>query len=169
MNVSNWSGTDAELAEVARRSYRAYVDKDRAAMEQLIAEDFHFTSPLDNRLDRKTYFERCWPNSQWIAEFEFIGVVPDNDRVYVTYIGRIGPWPTLPKYGGAHRSRREDRRSRSLFRLVTTASGPAWRIPAGYVECRRPHRVLQSASPRGAAAMDLEARSRPASTRRSRR
>ena len=62
MNVSNWSGMEAELAEVARRSYRAYVDKDRAAMEQIIAEDFRFTSPLDNRLDRKTYFERCWPN-----------------------------------------------------------------------------------------------------------
>jgi ketosteroid isomerase-like protein len=88
MNVSNWSGVDAELAEVARRSYRAYVDKDRAAMEQIIAEDFRFTSPLDNRLDRKTYFERCWPNCQSIAEFEFIGVVPDNDRVYITYIGR---------------------------------------------------------------------------------
>jgi hypothetical protein len=23
--------------------------------------DFHFTSPLDNRLDRETYFRRCWP------------------------------------------------------------------------------------------------------------
>ena len=46
-------------------------------MERLIAEDFHFTSPLDNRLDRKTYFERCWPNCQWIAEFEFLGVVPE--------------------------------------------------------------------------------------------
>ena len=79
MNVSNWSGMDAELAEVARRSYRAYVDKDRAAMEQIIAEDFRFTSPLDNRLDRKTYFERCWPNCHSIAEFE---------RVYITYLGR---------------------------------------------------------------------------------
>ena len=82
------SGTDCDSPELVKRSYRAYVDKDRAAMEQLIAEDFHFTSPLDNRLDRKTYFERCWPNSQWIAGFEFIRVVPDNDRVYVTYIGR---------------------------------------------------------------------------------
>jgi ketosteroid isomerase-like protein len=88
MSVSNLSGRDTELTELARRSYLAYVDKDRAAMEQLIAEDFHFTSPLDNRLDRRTYFERCWPNCQRIAEFEFIGVVPDMDRVYVTYIGR---------------------------------------------------------------------------------
>jgi len=43
---------------VAKRSYRAYVDKDRAAIEQLIAHDFHFSSPLDNRIDRQTYFAR---------------------------------------------------------------------------------------------------------------
>jgi ketosteroid isomerase-like protein len=100
MNLSNWSSMDAELAEVARRSYRAYVDKDRAAMEQIIAEDFRFTSPLDNRLDRKTYFERCWPNCQSIAEFEFVGVVPDNDRVYVCAVTRrrfpVGASPTRP-------------------------------------------------------------------------
>ena len=88
MSVLMASDPDTDSVEVARRSYLAYVDKDRTAMERLIAEDFHFTSPLDNRLDRKTYFERCWPNCRWIAEFEFINVVSDNDRVYVTYIGR---------------------------------------------------------------------------------
>ncbi len=87
MSMHKASDLDASV-EVAKRSYLAYVDKDRAALERLIAEDFHFTSPLDNRLDRKTYFERCWPNSRRIAEFEFISVVPDNDRVFVTYIGR---------------------------------------------------------------------------------
>jgi ketosteroid isomerase-like protein len=88
MNEFKASGPDAQLVEVAKRNYLAYVDKDRTAMERLIAEDFHFTSPLDNRIDRKTYFERCWPNSRWIAEFEFIDAVTDKDRVYVTYVGR---------------------------------------------------------------------------------
>jgi ketosteroid isomerase-like protein len=73
---------------VARRSYQAYVDKDRSAVERLIAEDFHFSSPLDNRIDRKTYFARCWPNSENIADFEFIYLVRDGDRVFVTYEGR---------------------------------------------------------------------------------
>jgi hypothetical protein len=31
---------------IARACYQAYVDKDRAAIESLIADDFHFTSPL---------------------------------------------------------------------------------------------------------------------------
>ena len=59
--VENVTATNAAIARVA---YEAYVTKDRAAIEELIAEDFHFTSPLDNRLDRETYFHRCWPNSK---------------------------------------------------------------------------------------------------------
>jgi ketosteroid isomerase-like protein len=73
---------------VARASYRAYVDKDRAAIEALIADDFHFTSPLDNRIDRATYFARCWPNSATIVGFDFIHIVPGGELVFVTYEGR---------------------------------------------------------------------------------
>jgi ketosteroid isomerase-like protein len=73
---------------IARASYQAYVDKDRAAIEALIAADFHFTSPLDNRIDRATYFARCWPNSATLAGFDFIHVVPHGERVFVTYQGK---------------------------------------------------------------------------------
>jgi ketosteroid isomerase-like protein len=73
---------------IARRIYAAYVEKDRAAAEKLIAEDFHFSSPLDNRIDRATYFKRCWPNSQTTARFEFINLVSDGERAFVTYEGR---------------------------------------------------------------------------------
>jgi ketosteroid isomerase-like protein len=73
---------------IAQSSYLAYVNKDRAALEALISADFHFTSPLDNRLDRAAYFERCWPNSESISGFDFIYTVADGDRVFVTYEGR---------------------------------------------------------------------------------
>jgi ketosteroid isomerase-like protein len=70
---------------VARRAYQAYVDKDRAAIEALIAEDFRFTSPLDNRIDRKTYLERCWPVSETVAGFEFVNLIAAGERAVVTY------------------------------------------------------------------------------------
>jgi len=78
----------AKNVAIARAAYQAYVTKDRAALDRLIAEDFHFTSPLDNRLDRETYFRRCWPNSKVIEGFDFIHLVTDGDRVFVTYEGR---------------------------------------------------------------------------------
>jgi SnoaL-like domain len=70
---------------VAKKSYRAYADKDRSAIERLIADGFHFTSPLDNRIDRNTYLERCWPNSAQIADFKFDHLVQHGERVFVTY------------------------------------------------------------------------------------
>jgi len=77
-----------EKVAIARAAYEAYVAKDRAAIERLIAEEFSFTSPLDNRIDRATYFARCWPNSESIEDFDYINLVPDGDRVFVTYEGK---------------------------------------------------------------------------------
>ena len=76
-----------DAVAIARAAYEAYVAKDRAAIEKLIAAEFHFTSPLDNRIDRSTYFARCWPNSAWIKDFDYINLVPEGDRVFVTYEG----------------------------------------------------------------------------------
>jgi len=73
---------------VTKACFDAYVRKDRAAIELLINDEFHFTSPLDNRIDRKTYFERCWPNSQHITEFKFMHVIPFKDKVVVVYEGK---------------------------------------------------------------------------------
>jgi ketosteroid isomerase-like protein len=70
---------------IARACYQAYAAKDRQAIEALIADDFHFTSPLDNRIDRDTYFARCWPNSAMTSDFEFVHVVANGPRAFVTY------------------------------------------------------------------------------------
>ena len=76
-----------DIIAIARSAYEAYVAKDLAAIERLIAGNFHFTSPLDNRIDRATYFARCWPNSERIKGFNFINLVANCDRVFVTYEG----------------------------------------------------------------------------------
>jgi ketosteroid isomerase-like protein len=79
---------DNDPISVARKSYQAYVDKDRSTLENVIADDFHFTSPLDNRIDRNAYFERCWPNSETIVGFDFVNLIGDGERVFVTYEGQ---------------------------------------------------------------------------------
>jgi hypothetical protein len=76
-----------DIVAIVRAAYEAYVAKNRAAIEKLIAADFRFTSPLDNGIDGATYFARCWPNSERIDGFKFINLVPDRDRVFATYEG----------------------------------------------------------------------------------
>ena len=70
---------------IARACLQAYVDKDRAAIEALLDDDFHFTSPIDNALDRATYFKVCWPNSDAMARFEKIYEFEQGDRAVIVY------------------------------------------------------------------------------------
>ena len=76
--------TNAE--KLVRTYFAAYPARDRAAIESVVADDFHFTSPIDNRIDRKTYFEHCWPNSQTTAAINLQHVVVSGqEKVYATY------------------------------------------------------------------------------------
>ena len=74
-----------DIAELARRCYQAYVDKDRAAIEDLIAEPFSFTSPYDDHIDRKTYFERCWDNADRIGDIRIQKLLTAGDDAFVLY------------------------------------------------------------------------------------
>ena len=77
--------TDEERLEAVRDVYRAYETGDRALVEERLSDDFVFFSPPDPGIDRATYFERCWPNSQAIESFDFTRLIPIGDEVLVTY------------------------------------------------------------------------------------
>ena len=71
--------------EVVRALFDAWTRKNKPAMEDLLADDFHFTSPLDNHLDRNSFFERCWPRSEDISSIDLKRLIPDGHLVLVTY------------------------------------------------------------------------------------
>jgi len=73
---------------IARACLKAYVEKDRAAIESMLADDYHFTSPIDNALDRTTYFKRCWPNSKAMEAFDFIYGAEFGDHALIVYEAR---------------------------------------------------------------------------------
>jgi ketosteroid isomerase-like protein len=76
---------DRDRIDIARRSYQAYESGDRAALEQLLADDLVFFSPADVGIDRTTYFERCWPNHENLRAFAFKRLAEVGDEVLVTY------------------------------------------------------------------------------------
>ena len=74
-----------DLTALARSCYEAYANGDRHVVEDLLAEDFRFSSPADVGIDRERYFERCWPNSTTIRSYAFPRLVQVGDEVLVTY------------------------------------------------------------------------------------
>ena len=86
--------TTNAIADLARRCFETYQTKDRAALERLLADNFTFTSPYDDHIDRTTYFKRCWPNAGTFDRFELQHVVAQGDTCWVTYEGhsKAGTW-----------------------------------------------------------------------------
>jgi hypothetical protein len=60
-------------------------DRQAGLIEPHLAADFEFFSPPDPGIDRKRYFERCWPNAAHLAAFEFVRLHQIGDEALVTY------------------------------------------------------------------------------------
>jgi ketosteroid isomerase-like protein len=74
-----------ERDNTIRVIFAAYIANDRPVVEAAFADDFRFTSPYDDAIDKATYFERCWKNSAWIARHELERIVVQGDEAFVTY------------------------------------------------------------------------------------
>jgi ketosteroid isomerase-like protein len=77
------------VSDLVRRYFAAYETKDRAAIAALLSDDFTFTSPYDDHIDRKTYFERCWPNSANMRSFRVVKLFEQGDEAFILYEGQF--------------------------------------------------------------------------------
>ncbi|KRB50100.1 ketosteroid isomerase [Rhizobium sp. Root708] len=77
--------SDTERAETVRALYAAYIDGRADIVATMLTEDFTFSSPRDDHIDRSTYFERCWPKPPPFErlEIEYLGL--EDDQAVVRY------------------------------------------------------------------------------------
>ncbi|GAA1942815.1 nuclear transport factor 2 family protein [Kitasatospora viridis] len=77
------NSTPASVIEAAFRCYRS---QDLAAALPLYAEDFTFTSPQDDRIDKAAFFERCFPTADRFTRQRLLHVTPaDGELVFAYY------------------------------------------------------------------------------------
>jgi ketosteroid isomerase-like protein len=77
--------SDRNRAEIIRAIFAAYISNDRKAVEDSFTDDFRFTSPYDDEIDKATYFARCWRVSDWIERHELEKILVEGDEAFVTY------------------------------------------------------------------------------------
>jgi ketosteroid isomerase-like protein len=75
----------ANKSDLIRALFAAYRANDRASVENSFTEDFTFTSPYDDRIDKATYFERCWRVGDWIERQQLEKIFVEGDEAFVTY------------------------------------------------------------------------------------
>jgi len=75
----------ANKSDTIRALFAAYLTNDRKAVEMSFTDDFRFTSPYDDEIDKATYFERCWRVSDWIERQDLEKILVEGDAAFVTY------------------------------------------------------------------------------------
>ena len=77
--------TAANKSDIIRARFAAYLSNDRTAVEASFTDDFRFTSPYDDEIDKGTYFERCWRVSDWIERQDLEKIMVEGDAAFVSY------------------------------------------------------------------------------------
>ena len=104
-------------AEVVHEYFAAFQAQDRATAERLLAQDFTFSSPRDDRIDRAAYFERCWPNAAPAARVQDRAPVRARRRSVRALQRRARHRRrALPQHRDHPRGAREDPRGRRVLR-----------------------------------------------------
>ena len=68
-----------------RKYFSAYENKERKAVESLLSNEFVFTSPYDYRIDRETYFKRCWPYGEKSPSYAIEKLFEKGHEAFVLY------------------------------------------------------------------------------------
>jgi ketosteroid isomerase-like protein len=74
-----------DKSEIIRALFAAYLFNDRKAIEHAFTDDFRFTSPYDDEIDKPTYFARCWRDAGWIERQELERIFVEGNGAFVTY------------------------------------------------------------------------------------
>ena len=73
-------------SELIRKYFAAYKTQDRKVLEDGLADDFTFTSPYDDAIDKAAYFERCWPiSTSGHMTNEIERIFEQGEEAFVTY------------------------------------------------------------------------------------
>jgi len=88
------TGPQTALNEkVVRAFFTAFEKKNWNSLQQIFADGFTFSSPVDDHISVKKFKERCWPNAYKIKRFDVDKVVINGDDVVIITNG----WTTAGK------------------------------------------------------------------------
>ncbi|PDT14381.1 DUF4440 domain-containing protein [Rhizobium sp. J15] len=76
---------DSSRERTVRDLYAAYLGDRKEIVGAMLTEDFTFSSPRDDHIDRAAYFDRCWPKEPLFRDIviEFLAV--GGDEAVVRY------------------------------------------------------------------------------------
>ncbi|MBK8980816.1 MAG: nuclear transport factor 2 family protein [Ignavibacteria bacterium] len=68
-----------------KKYFAAYESHDRNTIDELLSDDFRFSSPDDPDIDKAAYFTKCWPFSEKAKFYKIEKLIEEDDEAFVLY------------------------------------------------------------------------------------
>jgi ketosteroid isomerase-like protein len=93
-NAKSVQGSNSQA--VVRKYYAAWQQKDWPLLNSLLADDFTFSSPRDDHINKSDFKAGCW-NTQiaYIDRFDLTQVIGTDSEAFVMYIGHTANGKTF--------------------------------------------------------------------------
>ena len=102
---------------VVRACFDAYLAQDQDTAAALLADDYVFTSPQDDHIDKDAFLQRCFPTTarlNWQRLLSIADIAPHN--VFILYEYELTTGEATPQHRGQHRPRRPTHGDPGLLR-----------------------------------------------------
>src|SRR2546421_3349933 len=78
--------TDTNSAsDLIRMLFSAFLSQDRKTLEDLLSDDFTFTSPNDDHISKAAFFEQCFPFSDQFRSHHIEQLFVQGNEAFVRY------------------------------------------------------------------------------------
>jgi ketosteroid isomerase-like protein len=82
------TGPRSKSQEVVRKYYAAWETKDWHPVDIMLADDFTFSSPLDDHISKSDFKKGCWDTQiAYIDRFDLKQVIGADNEAFVMYVG----------------------------------------------------------------------------------
>ncbi len=71
--------------QIIREYYAGWEKSDWEVIASKLANDFTFTSPYDDHLNKEAYKERCWRGADSTHAYEFLTIMEKGDEAFARW------------------------------------------------------------------------------------
>ena len=76
---------NSNIALLIQKCFASYENKTREVIEEILSEDFTFSSPYDDFINREEYFKKCWPQSAKMKTITVEKIFAEGNEAFARY------------------------------------------------------------------------------------
>lgn len=70
---------------IIQEYFSCYETSDKGTLEKLLDDRFEFSSPHDRKLDKTSYFKKCWGFNKSVKQYQILKFIENKNEAFLSY------------------------------------------------------------------------------------